>query len=335
MSIHHHNNILTNLLVQSNQKFLVLDGGMGSLLESEFHVTFNTKLWSAILNNQQQLPIVQHAHIIWLCSNADIIITNTYQAPIDTELFMNGIVAANQARIQYYNQFNTNQSNYNKLIAVSCGPYAALLADGSEYTGYQQTDTINHELFLYHQQKVQYVSQYKYNDTIIGYDMIAFETIPSYIELQQIIELMCLYPHIPYYITLSCQSDVLLNDGTELNIILNKYIEYYTLGKLINCIGIGYNCTPPQYIESLIKQTYTTLQQYNLHNTLHIIVYPNAGQIWNAVTKTWSTTSSSDNIDQWCNWVKQWYTAGAHVIGGCCQTTPLHIKSTAALSSNK
>jgi homocysteine S-methyltransferase len=51
-----------------------------------------------------------------------------------------------------------------------------------------------------------------------------------------------------------------------------------------------------------------------------VIVYPNSGEEWDAKRRTWTGQS------QYPAWqVKQWMTAGARIVGGCCRVRPADI----------
>ena len=53
-----------------------------------------------------------------------------------------------------------------------------------------------------------------------------------------------------------------------------------------------------------------------------IAVYPNSGEIYDPITKTWRGTSEEGGFALAS---KEWYDAGARLIGGCCRTTPADI----------
>ncbi len=52
-------------------------------------------------------------------------------------------------------------------------------------------------------------------------------------------------------------------------------------------------------------------------------MYPNSGETYNPETKTWHGQESCNGIDVES---KEWYHAGARLIGGCCRTAPSHIE---------
>ena len=82
--------------------------------------------------------------------------------------------------------------------------------------------------------------------------------------------------------------------------------------------AIGVNCTAPQHVASLIRQI-------REHTAKPIVVYPNTGETYDAVTKTWHGSPTP-----YRDFVRAWYAAGARLIGGCCRTTPDDIHGIAA-----
>lgn len=79
--------------------------------------------------------------------------------------------------------------------------------------------------------------------------------------------------------------------------------------------AIGINCTPPHLLPSLIRAVRTASHK-------PIAVYPNSGEIYDPVTKTWRGTSEEGGF---ALAAQAWYQAGARLIGGCCRTTPADI----------
>jgi homocysteine S-methyltransferase len=82
-------------------------------------------------------------------------------------------------------------------------------------------------------------------------------------------------------------------------------------------VALGVNCTAPQYIPELV-------QHMKKGTTKPIVVYPNSGEAYDAVSKTWSGTVSCDD---YVVAAATWAQAGARIIGGCCRTTPAHIRA--------
>lgn len=81
--------------------------------------------------------------------------------------------------------------------------------------------------------------------------------------------------------------------------------------------AIGINCTAPQHVESLVEIA-------QAHTTKPIVVYPNAGEQYDAVHKVWHGAAHDGGVAL-AEAAMHWADAGARLIGGCCRTTPQDI----------
>jgi homocysteine S-methyltransferase len=72
-------------------------------------------------------------------------------------------------------------------------------------------------------------------------------------------------------------------------------------------------------VESLIKEIGSKC-------SLPVAVYPNSGEQYDAVTKTWS--GSRDSI-MFSDYARRWMLAGAAAVGGCCRTAACHVNEVA------
>jgi homocysteine S-methyltransferase len=82
-------------------------------------------------------------------------------------------------------------------------------------------------------------------------------------------------------------------------------------------LAIDVNCTAPQHITPLIGAIRTASNKA-------IVVYPNSGETYAATDNSWRGVSSCDDF---ATKAQRWYEAGARLIGGCCRTTPEHIRA--------
>lgn len=60
-----------------------------------------------------------------------------------------------------------------------------------------------------------------------------------------------------------------------------------------------------------------------------LVAYPNSGEEWDADKKIWvpgTGCRGEGGARDIGNMAKEWFISGARVIGGCCRTTPAHIK---------
>ncbi|MGZ9223910.1 MAG: homocysteine S-methyltransferase family protein, partial [Anaerolineales bacterium] len=84
--------------------------------------------------------------------------------------------------------------------------------------------------------------------------------------------------------------------------------------------AIGINCTSPKYISALIREAKKVTDK-------PILVYPNSGETYDATKNDWNGDPILASFGQQA---REWYDAGARMIGGCCRTTPEDIRVIAA-----
>lgn len=80
---------------------------------------------------------------------------------------------------------------------------------------------------------------------------------------------------------------------------------------------MGGNCTNPLYIQELITHM-------KKHTSLPIAVYPNSGETFDPLTKTWSEAGNPSRA--FGKLAYTWMEAGACAIGECCRTDTSHIR---------
>jgi len=129
------------------QEIIILDGALGTELES-LSYDVSGKLWSAqYLLDQPQ--IIQDVHESYVRAGSDIITTSSYQASIPAfieagltpekgyNLLKETVFLAQKAIENIWIGLSPEEQKQRpySLVAGSVGPYAAYLADGSEYTG--------------------------------------------------------------------------------------------------------------------------------------------------------------------------------------------------------
>ena len=143
-----------------------------------------------------------------------------------------------------------------------------------------------------------------------GADLLACETIPCLIEAKALVKLLSEFPNMYAWFTFSAKDGEHICHG-------EKIAE---CAKLLDpnpqVAAIGINCTSPLYIPSLIREI-------KKNSNKPIIVYPNSGEVYNPDTNTWHGETSSEEFGVQS---KDWYENGARIVGGCCRTTPNHIR---------
>ncbi|MGP9567089.1 homocysteine S-methyltransferase [Halomonas sp. AOP5-B2-8] len=298
--------------------FIVIDGALATELEA-LGCDLNDTLWSARLLDQAPEKIRQ-VHQAYFEAGADCAITASYQATVPgfmqagmTEekaraLIQLSVTLAQEARDAVWQPGQTDRPK--PLVAASVGPYGAYLADGSEYRG--GYDLNRAELVEFHRERFTLLLD-------AGADLLAAETLPSLEEALAITDLLAEHPGAQAWITFSAKDGHHISDGTPIA---------ECAAALANCPGvaaIGVNCTALAHIESLI-------QEIRRECDLPILVYPNSGEAYDAVTKTWHAAAcehASSSPSGLAQGVERWLAAGASGIGGCCRTAPKDIQALA------
>jgi len=196
------------------------------------------------------------------------------------------------ARETFWAETTQRHQRLKPLVAASIGPYGATLHDGSEYHGnYELT---RQELMSFHRPRMEVLA-----DT--DADIFAFETIPSRLEAEALLEVLEEFPGKPAWLSFSCRDGETVSHGES----FAACIELASQSSQV--VAAGVNCTAPEFIDSLLE----SIQ----HPDIPIVVYPNSGEQWNPEGNTWMGDA--------CTRVPalDWYEHGARIIGGCCRVS--------------
>lgn len=301
------NNPLTPILARD--PFLVLDGALATELEAR-GCDLADSLWSAkVLLEQPEL--IYQVHLDYFRAGAQCAITASYQASeagfatrgIDASqartLIMKSAALACKARADFLKE---QPQRGPLLVAGSVGPYGAFLADGSEYRGdYQRSQP---EFADFHRARIAALVEG-------GVDLLACETLPSFSELQALTALLAQeFPHTGAWFTFTLRDAGHLSDGTP----LSQVAEH--LNHCPQALALGINCVALESTDAALRHLATL-------TALPLVVYPNSGEYYDAVSKSWSHAGEGGHrlVDH----LPAWRDAGARLIGGCCRTTPADI----------
>lgn len=294
-------------VILSKQKVLIIDGAFGTELERKGY-DINDSLWSAKFLMEKPEAIGE-VHKDYLEAGSDCVTTASYQATYEgfmkrgmseaeaKVLIQSSVKIAQKVRDAFWSETKNRAKRQKPLVAASVGPYGAYLADGSEFTGNYGLSL--EDLKAFHAKRLATLIETKP-------DLLACETIPCLMEAQALCELLEAYPEVYTWVSFSAKDGQHINSGETIKACAT-YLETQP-----NVVAIGINCTAPQHIESLISEIKAV-------STKPIIVYPNGGSTYNALTKTWDGLSKSSSYGKMAY---TWYEKGARIIGGCCQTTP-------------
>lgn len=306
-------NPLAPLLAQ--YPVLVLDGALATELERR-GCDLRDPLWSAkVLIEAPEL--IRQVHADYFQAGADCAITASYQASLEgfmrrgltreaaLELIRRSVWLAVEARDAFWQEPAHRTGRPRPLVAASVGPYGAFLADGSEYRGdYGLSEA---ELMDFHRPRMAALLE-------AGADLLACETIPCFSEARALTRLLAEFPNASAWISFSARDEAHLWHGER----LAECAAW--LNDQSQVVAVGVNCTAPRYLPGLIEAIRAVTSK-------PIVVYPNSGETYDPVQRLWRGVSDAETF---AIEARRWYASGARLIGGCCRTTPDHIRTIAA-----
>lgn len=285
----------------------VLDGGMATELERR-GCDISGPLWSAhVLDTSPD--VIRQVHLDYLRAGADCISTVSYQVSAlgyaelgrprkdAAQALRRSVEIAEAAREEY-----ALESGRSAKIAASLGPYGAALHNGAEFHGRYEIGFP--ELVEFHAERLAVIAE-------TAADIVALETIPSLEEARAIIKALERFPKLQAWLSFTCKNETHVAHGERL-------VECAALaGQSDQVVAVGVNCTRPTFIESLIEQARSGTRK-------PVIVYPNSGETWDAEGRRWCGVA---DIAVYGTLAQKWFAAGAQAVGGCCRTTPEHIRA--------
>jgi homocysteine S-methyltransferase len=292
----------------------VLDGGMATELERR-GFDLSGPLWSAHVLDQAP-EAIQAVHLDYLRAGSDCISTVSYQisaqgyaelgcGAADAEAALRrSVTLAEEARRRY-----AHENSRPIWVAASLGPYGAALHNGAEFHG--NYSIAFDELVEFHRARLAAITE-------TGADLVAFETIPSLEEARAILAALTHTPNISAWISFTCRDEAYTAHGELLAACAQL------LDSAVQVLAVGINCTAPRHVAPLLAAAQSQTQK-------PVIAYPNSGESWDAATRTWQgRTDLAAEVNDYQTMAGQWFAAGAQAIGGCCRTTPGHIRAVAA-----
>lgn len=294
------------------QGVVILDGGLATELE-RLGADLNDPLWSAkVLAEAPHL--IERVHYDYFRAGADVATTATYQATFEgfarrgigkkaaADLMSTSVGLARDARDRFMNEVADGRRP--PLIAASIGCYGAWLADGSEYCGdYGLTAA---KLTAFHRPRM---------EVLVGSDpdILACETIPCQVEAEALVRLLEDFPGYDAWMSFSCHDNGRVRHGEPLADCVAVAAQSDRV------VAVGVNCTAPSFVPELLAIA-------KMATDKPLVIYPNSGDTWDAKKKIW--IGDPDDVD-FSDRAREWYDAGARLIGGCCRTNPATIRGIA------
>ncbi|MGO9513895.1 MAG: homocysteine S-methyltransferase [Steroidobacteraceae bacterium] len=300
----------------AERPLLILDGALATELERR-GADLADPLWSAkYLLEQPQL--IRSVHYDYFKAGADVATTATYQATFEAfcarglerndaaRSMRDAVALAAAARDEFWSDPKNRARRLRPLIAASVGPYGAVLADGSEYRGHYTVS--DQALMAFHRPRLEVLAQ-------SGADLVACETIPCLREALVLANLLKEFPAITAWLSFSCRDGARNCEGEEISRCAAALQDNAQIA------AVGVNCTRPEHLSDLLRHMRD-------HTDKPLVAYPNSGECYDPSTKRWAGARVATPFGER---VRDWYHAGARLIGGCCRTTPDDIQALRAL----
>ncbi|HZD47338.1 MAG TPA: homocysteine S-methyltransferase [Silvibacterium sp.] len=285
----------------------VLDGGMATELERR-GCNISGPLWSAHVLDSAPEKIAE-VHLDYLRAGADCISTVSYQvsamgyaelgrpASDAAEALRESVAVAAAAR-----EDHRRESDRPVFIAASLGPYGAALHNGAEFHG--RYDIGFDALVEFHAERLAVITETQA-------DLVALETVPSLEEARAIAAALGSFPSLFAWVSFTCRDAAHVAHGEQLAECTALFDNVPQL------VAVGINCTAPHLIGALIAEA-------KIGTSKPIFVYPNSGELWDAANRRWY---GSSDVAEFAGMAVGWYSAGAQAVGGCCRTTPAHVRA--------
>ena len=301
-----------------NQDVLILHGALGTELEA-LGYDISGKLWSAKYLLEEP-SIIQEIHETYIAAGADLVMTSSYQATLPglqetglTEVEAKAAIAqtvalAKAARERVWQSLSEAEKSKRPypLISGDVGPYAAYLANGSEYTG-DYGNISKEELKNFHRPRIEILLKQ-------GVDLLALETIPNALEAESLVELLAEeFPQVEAYISFTIQESSSISDGTSLEAVADL------VNSSEQILALGINCSSPLLFDAALEKLASLTNKY-------LVTYPNSGEVYDGQTQTWrpKDETAKNLVEHSQAWHEQFQ---VKILGGCCRTRPNDIRA--------
>jgi homocysteine S-methyltransferase len=287
--------------VADETELVMLDGGLATELERRGN-DLSDALWSARLLLDRPAEIVA-THLSFFRAGAQVATTASYQASFQgfaargvardeaAELMRRSVELAREAADVAADELADGGRRY---VAASVGPYGAVLADGSEYSGdYGLTDAALRD---FHRARTAVLAG-------AGADLLAMETVPSEQEAAVLLEVLDELPEgTRGWLSLTCGDGSTTRRGEDVDRVFGLARGHSRV------VAVGVNCTAPEHVEELVHRAVAASGK-------PAIAYPNSGESWDGRTRSWGGDGAG--VDPAA--AQRWVAAGARYLGGCCR----------------
>jgi homocysteine S-methyltransferase len=289
---------------------VVLDGGLATELERRGQ-DLSDDLWSARLLIDEPAEITA-THLSYFRAGAIVATTASYQASFDgfarrgldhaaaAGLMRRSVDLAREAATTA-----TADDGVRRWVAASVGPYGAVLADGSEYSGdYGVTDAVLRD---FHSRRMEVLAT-------AGADLLAIETVPSEQEAAVLLQVLDQMPDgTRAWLSLTCADAATTRRGELVDRVFGLARGHDRV------LAVGVNCTAPEHVDELVVRAVAASGK-------PAVAYPNSGESWDGTARAWGGDGAG--VDPAA--ARRWVAAGARFVGGCCRVGARDISALSA-----
>ena len=280
------------LRTRLGKELLFFDGGMGTLLQKEGLLPGELpEVW-----NLEKSNIIQNIHKAYFEAGSDIVLTNTFGANAvkfhDEKYSLKEVVEQAVENVKIAAKLATREDYY---VALDVGPTGKLLKPMGDLTFEDAYETFKEVV--------------KIGETA-GVDLIHIETMSDTYEVKAAILAAKENTKLPVFVTLIFDEKGKLLTGGDVPSVV-ALLE----GLRVDALGINCGMGPEQMMP--------ILNEIHKYTSLPIIVKPNAG-----LPKQRNGETYYDVLpEEFAKSLEKMIDQGACIIGGCCGTTPEHIKA--------
>jgi 5-methyltetrahydrofolate--homocysteine methyltransferase len=309
------------------ERILIIDGAMGTMiqrykLEEADYRGERFKNWSSDVKGNNDLlsitnpQIIKEIHKQYLEAGADIIETNTFNSQkisladynMQELAYELNVAAAKCAReaIQEFS-LNAHQSTVNKFVAGAIGPMNKTLSLSPDVNnpGFRSV-TFDEVAEAYYEQVKGLVDG--------GVDLLLIETIFDTLNAKAAIYAIKKYFRDAKQKSLPIMISGTITDASGRTLSGQTLEAFYTSVMHAKPLSIGLNCALGA------EQMRPYIAELSQIASCYVSAYPNAG-LPNAMGEY------DEQPDQTAHFLEDWAREGfVNIVGGCCGTTPEHIK---------
>ncbi|MDR1159296.1 MAG: homocysteine S-methyltransferase family protein, partial [Syntrophomonadaceae bacterium] len=274
------------------ERVIILDGAMGTMLQSMGMATGQSTEWYGVNNPD----VLQDIHYNYIEAGADIIETNTFGANrLKLDIF--GLGAQTRDINMEAVNIAKKAAGGKALVAGSIGPTGQLL---------KPMGTADYKkLFSVYSEQVQALAQ-------AGVDLISIETMLDIGEMKIASIAVKQNTRLPIIAHMTFEQENRSMTGTD-------PLTALIIMEALQPLAFGANCSGGA------KELLPVIEQLRRNTNSYLTVEPNAGLPYLVEGETFFP----DTPEEMAEYALRLYEAGANIIGGCCGTTPQHIQAMA------